>query len=166
MERGERGRALRLGACDYITKPIVVVELRMSLERAMRQRALLSENEALKTRLSPSNALSNVAGSDPHARKVYELVRAVAASKTTVLMSGESGTGKVYLRDSRSLAPQAQAILSRFLRSIPETLLESELFGHVKGVYRVHADKTTRFLAANHGTIFLDEINLQARACN
>lgn len=154
--------ALRLGACDYITKPIVDVELRMSLERAMRQRALLSENEALKTRLAPSNALSNVAGSDPRMQKVYELVRAVAASKTTVLMSGESGTGKSLIAHAiHDHSPRKhKPFVEISCGSIPETLLESELFGHVKGAFTgAHADKTGRFLAANHGTIFLDEIN-------
>lgn len=154
--------ALRLGACDYITKPIVDVELRMSLERAMRQRALLSENEALKTRLAPSNALSNVAGSDPRMAKVYELVRAVAASKTTVLMSGESGTGKSLIAHAiHDHSPRKhKPFVEISCGSIPETLLESELFGHVKGAFTgAHADKTGRFLAANQGTIFLDEIN-------
>lgn len=154
--------ALRLGACDYITKPVVDAELRMSLERAMRQRALLSENQALKTRLTPSNALSSVAGADPRMAQVFELVRAVAPSKTTVLMSGESGTGKsliahaIHDHSTRKHKPFVEISCG----SIPETLLESELFGHVKGAFTgAHADKTGRFLAANHGTIFLDEIN-------
>lgn len=156
--------ALRTGACDYITKPIVDEELRLSLQRALRQRALLAENQALKSRSlrTADAALANVVGSDPRMLRVFELVRAVAASKTTVLMTGESGTGKsliahaIHEHSTRSQRPYVELSCG----SIPETLLESELFGHVKGAFTgAHADKMGRFQAANGGTLFLDEIN-------
>lgn len=156
--------ALRTGACDYITKPIVDEELRLSLQRALRQRALLAENQALKSRsLRGGDAsIANVVGADPRMLRVFELVRAVAASKTTVLMTGESGTGKsliahaIHDQSTRSQRPYVELSCG----SIPETLLESELFGHVKGAFTgAHADKVGRFQAANGGTLFLDEIN-------
>lgn len=154
--------SLRLGAVDYLTKPVVDDELRMSLERALRQQALLAENEALRSRLDTRYGLDNIVGSDPRMRKTYELIEAVAPSRTTVLMTGESGTGKsliahaIHHRSPRRDKPFVELSCG----SIPETLLESELFGHVKGAFTgAHADKKGRFLAADGGTIFLDEIN-------
>jgi len=154
--------ALRLGACDYLTKPVVDEELRLSLERALRQRRLLAENQTLRARLDGRGALSNVAGSDPRMLKIHELVEAVAPSRTTVLMTGESGTGKSLIAHAiHARSPRKdKAFVEISCGSIPETLLESELFGHVKGAFTgAHADKTGRFLAADGGTIFLDEIN-------
>lgn len=153
--------SLRLGACDYLTKPIVDEELRIALARAQRQGVLLAENLRLRRR-HESAGLTGMVGGDARMRRVYELVGAVAPSRTTVLMSGESGTGKSLI---------AHAIHEHSLRagkpfvelscgSIPETLLESELFGHVKGAFTgAHVDKVGRFLAADGGTLFLDEIN-------
>jgi len=154
--------ALRLGACDYITKPIVDEELRLSLQRALRQRALLAENQSLKARSLSVTALANVVGSDPRMARVFELVKAVAASKTTVLMTGESGTGKSLIAHAihEHSTRKGKPFVELSCGSIPETLLESELFGHVKGAFTgAHVDKIGRFVAANGGTIFLDEIN-------
>ncbi len=154
--------SLRAGACDYLVKPYVDGELRQALDRALRERALRSENVALRGRLERKHNLDNIAGSDARMQKVFELVRAVAPSRTTVLMTGESGTGKsliahaIHQHSPRSAKPFVEISCG----SIPETLLESELFGHVKGAFTgAHADKVGRFLAANGGTIFLDEIN-------
>lgn len=153
--------ALRSGAIDYLTKPLVDDELRESLARAMRQRALLRENRSLHQRLA-TGALGRVVGTDSRMLRVFEVVRAVAPSRTTVLMSGESGTGKSLIahaiHDSSPRREKPYVELS--CGSIPETLLESELFGHVKGAFTgAHADKIGRFLAASGGTLFLDEIN-------
>lgn len=154
--------ALRYGACDYLVKPVMEGELRLSLTRAIQQRALLSENRTLRRRLDGRLALDNIIGSDHRMQKIYELVEAVATSRTTVLMTGESGTGKsliahaIHHRSPRRDKPYIELSCG----SIPETLLESELFGHVKGAFTgAHVDKVGRFLAANGGTIFLDEIN-------
>jgi len=155
-------QTLRLGASDYLTKPIVDDELRVSLERAMRQRALLAENQSLRARLSEGAGLEGIVGSDHRMRKTFQLIEAVAPSKTTVLMSGESGTGKSLIaRAIHRLSPRRDApFVELSCGSIPETLLESELFGHVKGAFTgAHADKQGKFLAAHGGTIFLDEIN-------
>jgi DNA-binding NtrC family response regulator len=154
--------ALRLGASDYLTKPVVDDELRMSLERALRQQALLAENMLLRRQLDSRFGLENVVGADHRMRRIFDLVEAVAPSRTTVLMTGESGTGKsliahaIHQRSPRRTKPFVELSCG----SIPETLLESELFGHVKGAFTgAHADKMGRFLAADGGTIFLDEIN-------
>jgi DNA-binding NtrC family response regulator len=155
-------QAVRLGAADYLTKPVVDNELRFALERALRQQALLAENRSLKQQLNTRFNLDNIVGSDPRMLKIYDLVEAVAPTKTTVLMTGESGTGKsliahaIHHRSPRAGKPFVELACG----SIPETLLESELFGHVKGAFTgAHADKTGKFLAASGGTIFLDEIN-------
>ncbi|MDX2118851.1 MAG: sigma-54 dependent transcriptional regulator [Planctomycetota bacterium] len=154
--------ALRHGACDYLTKPVVDSELRLSLERALRQRELLRENSVLRGQLDERYGLDNIVGSDHRMRKLYDLIEAVAPSRTTVLMTGESGTGKsliahaIHLRSPRRDKPYVELSCG----SIPETLLESELFGHVKGAFTgAHADKVGRFMAAHGGTLFLDEIN-------
>jgi DNA-binding NtrC family response regulator len=154
--------ALRAGACDYLVKPIVDAELRLSLQRALRQAALQRESHALKGRLDNRRPIANVIGGDPRIAKVFDVVRAVAPSKTTVLMTGESGTGKSLI--ARAIHDQSprkdRAFVEISCGSIPESLLESELFGHVKGAFTgAHADKAGRFLAANQGTLFLDEIN-------
>lgn len=154
--------ALRLGAADYLTKPVVEDELRLAIERAIQQRSLLQENETLRKQLDDKFSLDSIVGRDVRMQRVYELVSAVAPSKTTVLMSGESGTGKsliahaIHQQSERSRGPYVELACG----SIPETLLESELFGHVKGSFTgAHTDKVGKFQAAHGGTLFLDEIN-------
>lgn len=155
-------QALRLGAVDFLTKPIVDEELRISLERALRQHELKRENTTMKSRLEHSFGLGNMVGDDHRMQKIYETVHAVSGSRTTVLMTGESGVGKsmiaraIHQESNRSAQPYVELACG----SIPETLLESELFGHVKGAFTgAHADKAGKFLAADGGTLFLDEIN-------
>ncbi len=154
--------ALRLGAIDYLTKPVVDDELRIALRRAMHHHALKSENAMLRDRIEGSFGLDGVVGQDPRMRRIFEVVRAVAASRTTVLMSGESGVGKSLIAGAiHQASPRKdKPYVELSCGSIPETLLESELFGHVKGAFTgAHADKVGRFLAADGGTLFLDEIN-------
>lgn len=154
--------ALRLGAVDYLTKPILDDELRLAIERGLRHRALLAENEHLHRQLDARDGLDGLIGHDPRMQRVHELVRAVAPTKSTVLMSGESGTGKsLVARAIHRLSPRSGGpFVELSCGSIPETLLESELFGHVKGSFTgAHADKIGRFQAAHGGTLFLDEIN-------
>ncbi|MBL0870465.1 MAG: sigma-54-dependent Fis family transcriptional regulator [Phycisphaerales bacterium] len=155
-------KAVRLGAADYLTKPVIDSELRIALERALRQHALQEENRELKQRLQSKFGLDAIIGSDARMTRIYDLIEAVAPTKTTVLMTGESGTGKsliahaIHHRSPRASKPFVELACG----SIPETLLESELFGHVKGSFTgAHADKVGKFLAADGGTIFLDEIN-------
>ncbi|MGD9692545.1 MAG: sigma-54-dependent transcriptional regulator [Phycisphaerales bacterium] len=155
-------RALRAGAVDYLTKPLVDQELRLALQRAAQRHAIASENVNLRRRLGSTTALASVVGADPRMLNALELIRSVAPTRTTVLMCGESGSGKSLLaRELHRLSPRRDhPFVELSCGSIPETLLESELFGHVKGAFTgAHADKTGRFLAADKGSIFLDEIN-------
>jgi DNA-binding NtrC family response regulator len=154
--------ATKLGAFDYLTKPIVDDEIRVVVEKAARQQSLLFENQTLRQQLDLRFGLENVVGHDHKMLKIFDLVEAVADSRTTVLMSGESGTGKSLL--ARAIHHRSPRRDKPFIEvscgALPETLLESELFGHVKGAFTgAIADKTGRFMAADGGTIFLDEIN-------
>jgi DNA-binding NtrC family response regulator len=154
--------ATKLGAFDYLTKPIVDDEIRTVVEKASRQQSLLFENQTLRQQLDLRFGLENVVGHDHKMLRIFDLVEAVADSRTTVLMSGESGTGKsllaraIHHRSPRRDKPFVEVSCG----ALPETLLESELFGHVKGAFTgAISDKTGRFMAADGGTLFLDEIN-------
>jgi len=154
--------ATKIGAFDYLTKPIVDEEIRVVVEKAARQQSLLFENQSLKQQLDLRFGLENVVGHDHKMLKIFDLVEAVADGRTTVLMTGESGTGKsllaraIHHRSPRRDKPFVEVSCG----ALPETLLESELFGHVKGAFTgAIADKPGRFMAADGGTIFLDEIN-------
>jgi DNA-binding NtrC family response regulator len=154
--------AVKMGAFEYLTKPIIDDEIRVTIQKALKQQTLLSENRLLKQQLGMRYGLDNIVGHDYKMLKIFDLVEAVADSRTTVLMTGESGTGKsliaraIHHRSPRSAKPFVEVSCG----SIPETLLESELFGHVKGSFTgATYDKQGRFLAADGGTIFLDEIN-------
>jgi DNA-binding NtrC family response regulator len=159
--------ATKMGAFDYLTKPIVDDEIRVVVEKAVRQQSLLFENQTLRQQLDLRFGLENIVGHDYKMLKIFDLVGAVADSRTTVLMSGESGTGKslvaraIHHRSPRRDKPFIEVSCG----ALPETLLESELFGHVKGAFTgAISDKPGRFLAADGGTIFLDEINSASQA--
>ena len=154
--------ATKMGAFDYLTKPIVDEEIRVVVEKAARQQALLFENQSLKSQLDLRFGLENVVGHDHKMLKIFDLVNAAADSRTTVLMTGESGTGKSLL--ARAIHHRSPRRDKPFIEvscgALPETLLESELFGHLRGSFTgAIADKPGRFMAADGGTIFLDEIN-------
>jgi len=155
-------KAIKKGAYDYLTKPIVDDDLRLAVERAIRQQSLMSENENLRLQLEQRYSLENIISHDYKMAKIFDLVEAVADSTTTMLMTGPSGTGKsmlaraIHYRSSRRSKPFVEVSCG----AIPETLLESELFGHVKGAFTgAVSNKEGKFLAANSGTIFLDEIS-------
>ncbi len=155
-------QVIRSGAMDYLTKPMVDDELRIAVEKAIRQQALLAENTILRRQLDQRYGLDNIIGSDPRMGRIYDIIEAVAPSRTTVLMTGESGTGKSLIaRATHRNSPRSERpFVEISCGSIPEALLESELFGHVKGAFTgAHTDKPGRFLAAHTGTLFLDEIN-------
>src|SRR5687768_13136747 len=154
--------ATKIGAFDYLTKPIVDDEIRVVVEKAVRQQSLWFENQTLRQQLDLRFGLENIIGHDYKMLKVFDLVEAVADSRTTVLMTGESGTGKsllaraIHYRSPRRDKPFIEVSCG----ALPETLLESELFGHVKGAFTgAVGEKPGRFMAADTGTIFLDEIN-------
>ncbi len=154
--------ALKLGAFDYLTKPIIDEEVRAAVGKALVQHQLLAENTRLKDRLGERFALSNIVGGDHKMQKVFDVIEAVADSRTTVLINGESGTGKsmiasaIHERSARHDGP----FVTMACGSIPETLLESELFGHIKGSFTgADRDKVGKLQAADGGTLFIDEIN-------
>jgi DNA-binding NtrC family response regulator len=154
--------ATKIGAFDYLTKPIVDDEIRVVVEKAVRQQSLLFENQTLRNQLDLRFGLENIVGHDYKMLKIFDLVEAVADSRTTVLMTGESGTGKSLL--ARAIHHRSPRRDKPFIEvscgALPETLLESELFGHVKGSFTgAIADKLGRFMAADGGALFLDEIN-------
>ncbi len=155
-------QAIKLGAYDYLTKPIVDDDLRLAVERAIKQQSLMSENERLRLQLEQKYALENIISHNYKMAKIFDLIEAVADTKTTVLMTGPSGTGKsilaraIHHRSSRRDRPFIEVSCG----ALPETLLESELFGHTKGAFTgAVSDKKGKFLAADGGTIFLDEIS-------
>ena len=159
--------ATKIGAFDYLTKPIVDDEIRVVVEKAVRQQSLLFENQTLKQQLDLRFGLEHIVGHDYRMLKIFDLINAVSDSRTTVLMQGESGTGKSLLaRAIHHRSPRRdKAFVEVSCGALPETLLESELFGHVKGAFTgAIADKPGRFLAADGGTIFLDEINSSSPA--
>lgn len=154
--------AIKAGAFEYLTHPIAEKELLLTVEKAARQSILICQNNDLKRQLDGRFGLDSIVGSDPRMLRVYDLIEAVAPTRTTVLMTGESGTGKSLI--ARVIHQRSAVASGPFVElscgSIPETLLESELFGHVKGAFTgAHADKIGRFQAAHKGTLFLDEIN-------
>jgi DNA-binding NtrC family response regulator len=153
--------AIRMGAYDYLTKPVIDDELALCVERALAQRTLLRENQAMRRRLDDRFGLENVIGRDHRMVRVFDMVESVAASDVTVLVQGPSGTGKslianvIHQRSERRDGPFVEVSCG----AIPETLLESELFGHVRGAFTgAVANKAGKFKAAHRGTIFLDEV--------
>ncbi|MHC4468139.1 MAG: sigma-54-dependent transcriptional regulator, partial [Planctomycetota bacterium] len=155
-------KAIKKGAHDYLTKPIIDDDLLLAVERASRQQALMSENLQLRQQLENKFRLNNVISQDYKMRRIFELIEAVADSKTTILMTGPSGSGKsllaraIHYRSSRHDKPFVEVSCG----ALPETLLESELFGHAKGAFTgAINEKEGKFSAANGGTIFLDEIS-------
>ncbi|MBX3203744.1 MAG: sigma-54-dependent Fis family transcriptional regulator [Labilithrix sp.] len=155
--------AMRKGAADFITKPIDFDVLLLAIERAFEQRIIRVEAENLKRQLRDRDGegLQGLLGTSPVMQKVYRVARQVAGSKATVLITGESGTGKGELAKAiHALSPRAKApFVSLHCAAIPETLLEAELFGHEKGAF-TGADKRRvgRFEQADGGTLFLDEV--------
>ncbi len=154
-------RARRAGAFDLLPRPLVPEELHLALRRALEQRALREENRRLRQRLAGEQMLDQLVGRDPRMRELFELARTIAPTRATVLISGESGTGKTLLaRAIHRLSDRAErpfVVVS--CGSLPETLLESELFGHARGAFTgAHRDQVGRFEQADRGTLFLDEI--------
>ncbi len=157
--------ALRKGAYDYIAKPFVNEELLQCVRNAITQRDLFLENRALRRELNRGYASSEIIGRSAPMKSLLEVVEKVAAAEASVLISGESGTGKeliaraIHFNSHRSAKP----FLAVNCGALPESLLESELFGHQKGSFTgAVADKRGLFRSAEGGTIFLDEIGEMA----
>jgi DNA-binding NtrC family response regulator len=153
--------ALRHGAFDYITKPFRVEEITASIQRALEQDRMRKENIYLRRELARTFDVSQIVGSSAAIQEVFSLVRKISPTDSTVLILGESGTGKELV--ARAVHYNSHRSEGRFVSincgAIPETLLESELFGHVKGSFTgAVRDKEGLFLVARGGTFFLDEI--------
>jgi two-component system, NtrC family, response regulator PilR len=153
--------ALKLGAFDYVTKPFKVDELLITVQRALEYNQALAENEDLRAQLDSRYHLENIVAKSAAMRNVCEMIKKVAPTDTTVLIYGESGTGKeLVARALHAYSPQRdKEFLAVNCAALPETLLESEMFGHVKGAFTgASSDKVGLFEEANGSTIFLDEI--------
>ncbi|HET8644321.1 MAG TPA: sigma-54 dependent transcriptional regulator, partial [Vicinamibacteria bacterium] len=153
--------AMKLGAHDYLVKPFDVDELKIVLRNALEREQLREENRQLKAEFRSRHGLERIVGVSRAMAPVFDMVRSVAPTSTTVLVTGESGTGKelvakaIHAQSTRSEAP----FVSVSCAAVAETLLESELFGHVKGAFTdAHQNKKGLFEAAHRGTIFLDEV--------
>jgi two-component system response regulator HydG len=156
-------RAMRAGAEDYLTKPLDLDSLEVTIERALEHRNVRAEAENLRRQIRDREqaGLEGLMGTSPVMQKVYRVARQVAPSRATVLITGESGTGKGELaRAIHTLSPrQGKPFISLHCAALAESLLESELFGHEKGSF-TGADRRRlgRFEQADGGTLFLDEI--------
>jgi DNA-binding NtrC family response regulator len=153
--------AIRSGAFDFLTKPLIDAELELAIDRALNQRRVVEENKNLKAQLDIRFGLENVVGQDHRMKRLFDMVDSIADTRATVLISGESGTGKSLVARAihRRSARRDKAFVEVACGALPETLLESELFGHVAGAFTgASHDKVGKFLQADGGTIFLDEI--------
>jgi two-component system, NtrC family, response regulator PilR len=153
--------ALKLGAFDYVTKPFKVDELLITVQRALDYRNAISENADLKQKLQTRYEFNNIIAESPPMKNVCDMIRRVAPTDTTILIYGESGTGKELI--AKAIHAHSRRSTQDFLpvncAALPEPLLESEMFGHVKGAFTgASVDKVGLFEAAHGGTIFLDEI--------
>ncbi len=153
--------AMREGAADYLSKPIVFDELKIVLERALERRRLRREAGSLRERLSKRHRLDAAVGSSPAMQKVFDTVLQIAPSRASVLIEGESGTGKELIAAAiHEHSPRAdRPFVKLHCAALAETLLESELFGHEKGAFTGAVGRRDgRFQQADGGTLFLDEI--------
>ncbi len=153
--------SMRAGAFDYITKPFEPDAVVLTIERALERRALEEENRRLRRALDQTSSFGDLIGESTIMREIFALIRKVANSSSSVLISGESGTGKEVV--ARTIHYSGNRADKPFVpincTAIPEGLLESELFGHVRGAFTgAHATKQGLFEKANGGTLFLDEI--------
>jgi DNA-binding NtrC family response regulator len=153
--------AIRLGAFDLLTKPLIDEELELAINRALSQRRVIEENAKLKAQLDLRFGMENIVGRDHRMQKMFDMIDSVADTRATVLITGESGTGKslvaraIHRRSGRRDRPFVEVACG----ALPENLLESELFGHVAGAFTGSCgDKIGKFSQADGGTIFLDEI--------
>jgi two-component system, NtrC family, response regulator PilR len=159
--------AMKLGAYDYLTKPFHVDEINAVIARAIEKKQLVEQNLALRERVAGRSRLAQLLGKSRAMQKVFELITKIHSTRTSVLITGESGTGKELV--ARALHTEGARAASPFVAvncgAIPESLMESELFGHKKGAFTgAIADHSGMFQEAIGGTLFLDEIGELAPA--
>ncbi|MCD6200881.1 MAG: sigma-54-dependent Fis family transcriptional regulator [Bacteroidales bacterium] len=153
--------SMKMGAFDYILKPLDIENLSLTIERALNYSSLLNENVRLKEQLKQYEGFRQIITINPEMNRLLELTKQVATAKVPVLIEGESGTGKeLFARAIHYLSPRASKdFISINCGAIPAELIESELFGHEKGAFTgASAQKKGKFELAHHGTLFLDEI--------
>jgi len=153
--------AMKSGAYDYITKPFKLDELQLTVQRALEYQRVMAENKGLKSRLEARLLLDNFIAESPQMQKVCEMIERVAPTNNTVLVYGESGTGKELVAQAlhKHSPRNTHPFIAVNCAALPEPLLESEMFGHVKGAFTGAAtNKDGLFETATGGTLFLDEI--------
>jgi two-component system response regulator HydG len=153
--------AIRAGAYDFVTKPFEMDDIALTLERALKHRALREEVKRLRRVVVDQQKFDDILGASSAMKKMYDLIARVAETETTLLITGESGTGKelvakaIHQRSGRKEGP----FVAINCAAMPESLLESELFGHTKGAFTdARTARPGLFIKASHGTLFLDEI--------
>src|SRR5579862_5979962 len=159
--------AIKRGAADFVSKPFQIDELTHALETALEQRRLKSENAYLRAQLDERHSFQGIVGRSPVMKKLFQLLETVAATNSTILITGETGTGKeVVARAIHHNSPRrAQRFVAINCSAIPETLLEAELFGHVRGAFTgAVGTRQGRLEQAHKGTLFLDEVGTMSPA--
>lgn len=159
--------AMKKGAFEYVIKPFKMDELRLLVRRGLEQRSIIEENRSLKRQIQQKYTFERLIGSSRQMQELFSLIRKVAPTYSTILIYGESGTGKELV--ARAIHYNSKRRDKAFepinCAALPEPLLESELFGHVKGAFTgAYVDKQGLFVAADKGTIFLDEISAMSTA--
>ncbi|WP_390622146.1 sigma-54-dependent transcriptional regulator [Roseiconus lacunae] len=159
--------AIKAGAFDLLTKPLIDDELNLAISRAVSQRDIERENEQLRERLDRRTGLEGIISHDYRMMKIFDVIDSVADARASILITGENGTGKsmiaraIHERSSRRGKPFVEVACG----ALPDNLLESELFGHVRGAFTGAAtDKVGKFQLADQGTLFLDEIGTATAA--
>jgi len=153
--------AMKMGAYDYITKPFKLDEVRINIANALRSQSLEFENRTLKKELSREYSFQNLVGNSDAMHSIYELIKRVSATPTNVLITGESGTGKEMIAKAIHYngTLKDRPFITINCGAIPESLMESEMFGHKKGSFTgAVSDKAGLFEVADGGTLFLDEV--------
>jgi DNA-binding NtrC family response regulator len=153
--------AVRAGAFDLLTKPLIDDELALAIDRARSQREITRENEILRRQLDRRRGMENILSHDYRMLKIFDVIDSIADARASILITGENGTGKsmiaraIHARSARRGGPFVEVACG----ALPDTLLESELFGHVAGAYTgANQDRAGKFKLADGGTLFLDEI--------
>lgn len=153
--------AMKRGALDYITKPFEIEKIKLVIRNALDRKKLYEEHDYYKRQYEDKFDTANIIGKSDAVHHIFDIIQRVSQSKSTILITGESGTGKELIARAihKNSPRKAQPFVAVSCGAIPETLLESELFGHIKGAFTgAIANKTGLFELADHGTLFLDEI--------
>jgi DNA-binding NtrC family response regulator len=159
--------AIKRGAWDFVSKPFQIDELLLALDSALEQRRLKSENAYLRAQLDERHRFEGLIGKSPAMKRLFQLLETVAATNSTILITGETGTGKEVV--ARAIHHNSPRKTHRFVAlncsAIPETLLEAEIFGHVRGAFTgAIGNREGRLEQAHRGTLFLDEVGTMSAA--